>query len=84
MAVKILVIEDERSIQKLLRAILISNGYEVVEAATGAEALSLISSHCPDAVLLDLGLPDMDGVELLRAVRKMVGGAGCGALRPHA
>lgn len=70
MAVKILVIEDERSIQKLLRAILISNGYEVVEAATGAEALSLISSHCPDAVLLDLGLPDMDGVELLRAVRK--------------
>ena len=68
--VKILIIEDERSIRKLLRAILTANQYDVVEAVTGAEALSMITSHCPDLILLDLGLPDMDGSRLLEAVRK--------------
>lgn len=70
MAMKILIVEDEKSILKLLRTVLTANQYEVVEATAGAEALSLISSHCPDLILLDLGLPDMDGVELLSAVRK--------------
>ena len=70
MAVKILIVEDEKSILKLLRTVLTANKYDVVEAATGSEALSLISSHCPDLILLDLGLPDMDGTSLLRSVRK--------------
>ena len=66
---KILVVEDEKNISGLIRAILTSNGYDVVTAASGAEAFSMISSHCPDLVVLDLGLPDMDGVELIRSVR---------------
>lgn len=70
MPVKLLVVEDEKSILKLLRAILTANKYEVVEASTGAEALSLITSHCPDLILLDLGLPDMDGNTLLSSVRR--------------
>ena len=53
MLVKLLVVEDEKSILKLLRTILTANKYEVVEASTGAEALSLITSHCPDLILLD-------------------------------
>ena len=70
MAIKVLIVEDEKSILKLLRTILTANQYDVIEAATGNEALSLINSHCPDVILLDLGLPDMDGNSLLHAVRK--------------
>jgi len=70
MAIKVLIVEDEKSILKLLRTILTANQYDVIEASTGTEALSLINSHCPDLILLDLGLPDMDGNSLLHAVRK--------------
>jgi len=70
MAVKILIVEDEKSILKLLRTVLNANQYDVIEASTGTEALSLITSHCPDLILLDLGLPDMDGIQLLKEVRK--------------
>lgn len=66
---KILVVEDELTISNLIRTILTANGYEVITAAKGSEALSMISSHCPELVVLDLGLPDMDGVELIRSVR---------------
>ncbi len=66
---KILVVEDERSISHFISAILTSNGYETMQARTGAEALSMISSHCPDVIILDLGLPDMDGLEVLRQLR---------------
>ena len=66
---KILVVEDEKSISGLIRTILTANGYDVIAAATGAEAFSMISSHCPDLVVLDLGLPDMDGMEIIRSVR---------------
>ena len=57
---KILIVEDEKSISGFIRAILVSNGYDVVIAHSGSEAFSMISSHCPDLVVLDLGLPDMD------------------------
>ena len=70
MSIKILIIEDEKNISKLLRTILMTAEYDVVEASTGSEALSLITSHCPDLILLDLGLPDMNGVDLLRSVRQ--------------
>ena len=66
---KILIVEDEKSISGLIRAILGSNGYDVITAATGGDALSMISSHCPDLVVLDLGLPDIDGMEIIRRVR---------------
>ena len=67
---RILIIEDEASITKLLRAVLMANDYEAIEASTAAEAKSLITSHCPDLILLDLGLPDMDGNDLLRSLRE--------------
>ena len=66
---KILVVEDEKSISRFISAILDNNGYESMQARTGTEALSMISSHCPDLVILDLGLPDMDGLEILRNLR---------------
>ena len=67
---KILIVEDENSITRFIRAILASNGYDVITAASGAEAYSMISSHCPDLILLDLGLPDMDGVQIIEDVRQ--------------
>ena len=67
---KVLVVEDEKSISNFIVAILNANNYDVVTARTGQEAYSLITSCCPDIVILDLGLPDMDGMEVLKAVRK--------------
>ena len=67
---KILIVEDENSITRFIRAILVSNGYDVITAASGAEAYSMISSHCPDLILLDLGLPDIDGVQIIEDVRQ--------------
>ena len=60
---KIRIVEGERSISGFIRAILTSNGFDVIVARSGSEALSMISSHCPDLVVLDLGLPDVDGME---------------------
>ncbi|MBQ8188642.1 MAG: response regulator transcription factor [Lachnospiraceae bacterium] len=67
---RVLVIEDDKSIRNFLRAILEANNYDVIMANTGAEAYSLITSQCPDLVLLDLGLPDMDGMKVLQSVRE--------------
>ena len=67
---KVLVIEDEKTIAQFIAAILSGSGYEALQARTGSEALSMISSHCPDLVILDLGLPDMDGCEVLRQLRR--------------
>ena len=67
---KILVVEDEKSISGFIKTILTGNGYDVILAHTGAEAFSMISSHCPDLVVLDLGLPDVDGISIIEAVRQ--------------
>ena len=67
---KILVVEDERRIQSFINAILTSNGYDVICANTGSQAYSMITSHCPDLVILDLGLPDIDGLNVLSAMRQ--------------
>lgn len=67
---RILIIEDEKSIQNFLRTILEANNYDVLIASNGNSAYSLITSQCPDLVLLDLGLPDMDGVKILKYVRE--------------
>lgn len=65
----ILVIEDEKNICDFITKTLTSHGYHTVSVATGGAALSLITSLCPDVILLDLGLPDMDGMEIIRQVR---------------
>lgn len=70
MAAKILVVDDELSIRRLLRNTLERAGYQVVEAVNGREALAKVVSEHPNAVLLDLGLPDRDGLELVPLIRK--------------
>ena len=67
----ILVVEDEPPIRRLLRATLGANDHRVIEAATGADALTAMRHHKPDLVLLDLGLPDIDGLELIGRLRKL-------------
>jgi two-component system KDP operon response regulator KdpE len=66
---RILVIDDEPPIRKLLRVGLSAHGYQIVEASNGKTALELLSEQTPDLVILDLGLPDMQGHELLRTMR---------------
>ena len=66
---KILVIEDEQNISNFISAILTANGYDVLVARNGTIAETMIASHCPDIIILDLGLPDMDGMQILRRVR---------------
>ena len=67
---KVLIMEDERNIRHFVRTILTANGYQVVEAKTLAEGRMAFMSHSPDVVILDLGLPDGDGMEFLKLVRK--------------
>jgi two-component system KDP operon response regulator KdpE len=66
---RVLVIDDEPPIRKLLRVGLSAHGYQIVEASNGKMALNLLSEQTPDLVILDLGLPDMQGHELLRTMR---------------
>src|SRR4029077_9411058 len=67
---RVLVVDDEKAIRRFLKITLVSHGYSIFEASDGAEALErAISSH-PDAILLDLGLPDMDGLEIIRDIRR--------------
>jgi two-component system, OmpR family, KDP operon response regulator KdpE len=66
----VLIVEDEPAMRKFLRASLGSNGFRLVEATTAAEAVSLAPSHNPELILLDLGLPDGDGLDLTRRFRE--------------
>lgn len=66
---KVLIVDDERAIRRLLGAAVARGGYKVIEAETAREALSALSIDKPDAVLLDLGLPDRDGLELVPLVK---------------
>jgi two-component system KDP operon response regulator KdpE len=69
-AAAILIVEDEPPIRRLLRATLGAHDYRVLEAETGAMALSALRHHRPDLVLLDLGLPDIDGLALIGKIRE--------------
>ena len=66
----ILIVDDEKPIRRFLRASLQGHGYTVFEAATGAEALQQAAACHPDVIILDLGLPDMDGAEVTRRLRE--------------
>lgn len=66
---RILVVDDEPQIQRFLRPALNAAGYDVVEAGTGADALKAVATTAPDLLILDLGLPDMDGKEVISQLR---------------
>ena len=68
--VNILVVDDEPQILRFLKPALAASGYNVLHAETGRDALRLIATHSPDVVVLDLGLPDMDGRDVLHEARK--------------
>lgn len=66
----VLIIEDEPEMRKFIRATLTSRGYRLLEAERASEGVQLLTSHNPDLVLLDLGLPDGDGIDLTRQLRE--------------
>lgn len=67
---KILLIEDEANIRNFVKTLLTTNNYQVFTAETAAQGKIVFKSHCPDLILLDLGLPDMDGLDLLKEIRQ--------------
>ena len=62
----VLIVEDDEAISGFISAILSSNDYNILKTKKGKEAVLMAASYCPDLILLDLGLPDMDGVEVLK------------------
>ncbi len=66
----VLVVDDEQSIRRFLHVVLTSHAYTVFEAASGQDALSVFAAHNPDIVILDLGLPDIDGIEVTHLLRQ--------------
>ena len=66
---QILVVEDNELNMKLFRDVLFATGYRALEATTGGEAIALATEHTPDLVLMDIQLPDLDGVQALRRLR---------------
>lgn len=67
---RVLVVDDEASIRRYLRAALGAQGLTVYETATGLEAINAVLNHRPDIIILDLGLPDIDGIEVTRRLRE--------------
>jgi two-component system KDP operon response regulator KdpE len=66
----VLVVEDEAPIRRFLKTALEAQGFKMLEALNGTQALTLAASHNPDIILLDLGLPDIDGLEVIRRIRE--------------
>lgn len=70
---RILIVEDHEDVRGMLKILLESEHFHVLEAATGAEALTTVKNGCPDVILMDLALPGFDGFETIRRVRKIDG-----------
>ncbi|MBT9588487.1 response regulator transcription factor [bacterium] len=68
--IRVLVVDDEAAVRRFLKTSLIPRGYEVKEASTGQEAIEMVTQSRPDVILLDLGLPDLDGVEVTKILRE--------------
>ena len=66
----VLIVEDEVPIRRFLQAALAAQGFKLLEATTGAQAIAMAASHNPDIILLDLGLPDIDGLEVIKSIRE--------------
>ncbi|MBR3994646.1 MAG: response regulator transcription factor [Clostridia bacterium] len=66
----VLVVEDEKNIASFIKTVFEANNFNVLTAHDGKEALMLAVSHCPDIIILDLGLPDMDGMNIIKSVRE--------------
>jgi two-component system KDP operon response regulator KdpE len=69
---RVLVVDDERPVRRFLQASLSAHGYVVYEAACGQEALAAVPANRPDIIILDLGLPDMEGTEVTRRLREWI------------
>jgi two-component system, OmpR family, KDP operon response regulator KdpE len=69
-SIRVLIVDDEPQIRRFLRTSLSAHGYRVAEASCGREAITLTATERPELVLLDLGLPDMDGLEVIRQLRE--------------
>ena len=67
---RVLIVDDERAIRRFLRTVLQAHDYETFEAASGEEGLLAVARHRPDIVILDLGLPGIDGIEVTRRLRE--------------
>ena len=67
---RVLIVEDDKSIRNFLKTVLEANNFDVITAVNGADAYSMVTSQCPDLVILDLGLPDMDGMKILKGIRE--------------
>lgn len=66
---QVLIVEDNQKNMKLFRDVLLAKGYRTLEATTGGEGVELATEHAPDLVLMDIQLPDLDGVQSLRRLR---------------
>ena len=66
----VVIIEDEKNICAFIETTLANHDYKAISAYTAKDGISCIASNCPDVVLLDLGLPDMDGIQVIREVRE--------------
>lgn len=66
----VLIVEDEKVISNFITTILVANDYNILKAEKGKDAIALVTSQCVDIVLLDLGLPDIDGLDVLRKLRE--------------
>ncbi|HSF31803.1 MAG TPA: response regulator [Candidatus Tectomicrobia bacterium] len=69
-SIRVLIVDDEPQIRRFLKTSLSAHGYRVIEASCGREAIALTATERPDLVLLDLGLPDMDGLEVIHRLRE--------------
>ena len=69
----ILIVEDEDVISSYISTVLATNEFNFIKASKGKDAVSMAASYCPDLILLDLGLPDMDGLDVLKTIRQWTG-----------
>ena len=65
----ILIVEDEEAISSFISTLLTSNDYSILKTASGQDAITLAASYCPDLILLDLGLPDVSGTDVIESIR---------------
>jgi len=66
----VLIVEDDEAISNFISAVLTSNDYKIIKTKKGKEAVSMAASYCPDLILLDLGLPDIDGIDVVKSIRE--------------